>query len=431
MHRLFARLGLGRPELRAWALYDWANSAYITVVITAVFPVYFQKTLATGMEASTATAHFATGTALALAAVALTAPLLGTLADRYPIKKSLLAAFVLLGTTATLLLSAPGPGDWLAGLTLFALGNLGAYGSFVFYDALLPHVARPDELDRVSTAGYALGYLGGGLILAGGLAVITFPQPFGLADGNAAARAVFVAVALWWLLFTIPLLRRVPEPAIAPRAATTANALRTGLTDLADTVRILRRYPQAGLFLLAFLVYNDGIVTVIRMATVYGAEIGLPSNAMIGAIVLVQFVGIPCAFLFGAVAGRIGTRPALFMGLAVYLCITVLGNRMQTAAHFYMLAALVGLVQGGTQALSRSLFASLIPASHSAACFSLFAVAEKAASVAGPLVFAAATAALGTGRAGLLAVGGFFVLGALLLFTVDVEKGRAQARADA
>jgi len=424
---LLERLGLHRPELRAWALYDWANSAYITVVITALFPILFARHAGADIGPQAAATRFALASALALGLVAILSPFLGALADRFPIKKRLLGTFLALGVTATAALGLTDMENWGLALFLFVIGNVGAYGSFVFYDALLPHIAPGPELDRVSTAGYAIGYLGGGLLLAVDLAALLKPNGFGLPDTASAVAVVFLSVAVWWLLFSIPLFSRVPEPVLDP--VPRGPLLSGTLAQLAATVRELLGYREAALFLLAFLIYNDGIVTIIRMAALYGTEIGLSQGTLIGAILLVQFAGIPFAFLFGAVAGVIGTRRAILVTLGVYVGVAVLGYRMENATHFYLLAFLVATVQGGCQALSRSLFASMIPKARSAEFFSFFAVAEKAASVLGPITFAAAVAVTGSSRAAVLAISLFFVIGAALLLKVDVARGRARVAA--
>jgi UMF1 family MFS transporter len=427
---LLTRLGLHRPELRAWAAYDWANSAFVTTVVTAVFPIYFSAVAAADLPPAVATTRFALATTIALVLVAIVSPLLGAIADVVPVKKKLLAGFLSLGVAATASLALVGRGDWVLGAVLFALGNVGLNGSYVFYDALLPHVARGDELDRVSTAGYALGYVGGGILLALNLAMIQQPAWFGLAsaDPTLPSRLAFLSVAAWWALFSLPLFRRVPEPAIAGRVPASV-AVREGLARLARTLRELRALPQAGVMLLAFLVYNDGIGTIIRMAAIYGTEIGIGRTELIAAILLVQFVGIPFAFVFGALAGRVGAKRAIFVGLAIYCAIAMVGYFMRTATHFFVLAALVAIVQGGTQALSRSLFASLVPRDRSGEFFGFFSVTEKVAGILGPAVFAATGAATGSSRTAVLAVIAFFVVGALLLARVDVEAGRRAARA--
>ena len=434
MPRLIERLALHRPELRAWALYDWANSPFITIVITAVFPIFFAKVAAAGagLSESDATSRFAIASSISLGLIALLSPVLGALADHAPIKKRFLAAFMSVGALATASLALVGSGDWVLALVLFGLGQIGATGSFVFYDSLLPHVARDDEVDRVSTAGYALGYVGGGLVLAVVLRAVTRPDLLGLPNAGAATRAGFVLVAVWWLVFATPLFRRVPEPAIATGGAPRprgAALVRASFAGLRVTFRELRRFRQATLFMFAFLVFNDGIGTIIKLAAVYGNELGLPQNTMIVAILLTQFIGIPCTFLFGQIAGRLGTKPSIFVGLAVYCVVSALGYFMTSPAHFYALAILVGVVQGGVQALSRSLFASMIPRARSSEMFALFGVFEKFAGIFGPGVFAVIKALTGSSRNGILSVVAFFLVGALLLALVDVDQGRRAARA--
>ena len=432
MPRLSERLALHRPELRAWALYDWANSPFITIVITAVFPIFFAKVAAAGMSESDATGRFAVASSISLALIALLSPVLGAVADHAPIKKRFLAVFMSIGALATASLALIGTGDWLLALVLFGIGQIGATGSFVFYDSLLPHVARDDEVDRVSTAGYALGYVGGGIVLALVLFAVTTPHAFGLPSTGAATRAGFVLVALWWILFALPLFRRVPEPAIATGGAPRprgAALVRASFAGLRVTFRELRRFRQATLFLFAFLVFNDGIGTIIKIAAIYGNEIGLEQNTMIVAILLTQFIGIPFTFLFGQMAGRLGTKPSIFLGLAVYCVVSALGYFMTSAAHFYALAILVGIVQGGVQALSRSLFSSMIPRARSSEMFALFGVFEKFAGIFGPAIFALIKALTGSSRNGILSVIAFFLIGALLLALVDVDEGRRAARA--
>lgn len=439
LHRWLARLGLDRPELRAWAMYDWANSAIYVIIVTAVFPIFFTSVAGAGLTPVVANFRFSVATTLGLVVIAALAPLLGTVADQRGSKLRFLAIFMALGAAATAAMFFIHRGDWLLALVLFIAVNIGVNGSFVFYDALLPHVARPAEVDRVSTAGYALGYIGGGLLLAAGLVMIQRPAWFGLPSGaglssaqaTLPARLLFVITAVWWVVFSLPMFRRVREPPPVPRAAADAgrSALAASWAQLRRTFHELRSYRQAILMLLAFLVYNDGIGTIIRMATPYGTAIGIGPSVMIAAIVLVQFVGIPFAFIFGALASRIGAKRAIYLGLVVYCAISVVGYFMRTGREFILLALLVGMVQGGTQALSRSLFASMIPRQKSGEFFGFFSVFEKFAGIFGPALFSVAIAATGSSRAALLSIICFFVLGALLLLPVDVAAGQAQARA--
>jgi UMF1 family MFS transporter len=427
---LAARLGLGRRELRAWALYDWANSGFQCTIITAVFPVYYATVAAAGLPGSTATARFATATTLALTMIALASPILGAYADVVGAKKRLLAVMMAIGALATAGMFFVRQGDWRLAEWLFIVANVGISGSFVFYDSLLPHIAAPDEMDRVSSAGYALGYLGGGLLLAINLLWILEPHWFGLPDAGVASRLSFLSVAVWWVVFAIPLFRHVPEPPVRPDPGVRARSpIASSFVQLARTVRELRGYRQAALMLLAFLIYNDGIGTIIRMAGLYGAELKLPESALIGAIVMVQFVGIPFALLFGQLAHRIGAKRAIFVSLVVYVAISILGYRMTQAWEFFLLAFLVGTVQGGSQALSRSLFASMIPPARSSEFFGFFAVFEKFAGIFGPALFALTIHVTGSSRNAILSVIAFFVVGAALLAMVDVDEGQRAARA--
>jgi UMF1 family MFS transporter len=425
---LLARLGLRTREQRAWAGYDWANSAFQCTIITAVFPVYFASVAAADLPPAEATERFATATTIALTIVALLAPVLGAYADFAGAKKRLLALFLGLGVLTTAMMVQIGRGDWWLAAVLFVLANIGVSGSFVFYDSLLPHIARADEMDRVSSAGYALGYFGGGVLLAINLAWILQPGWFGLADAGVASRLSFLSVAVWWLIFAIPLFRYVPEPPVTTARMTGVNPVVQSLGQLAATLRELRQYRQAFLMLVAFLIYNDGIGTIIRMAGPYGQEIGLPQESLILAFVMVQFVGIPFAVAFGRLADRIGAKPSIFIALVVYVLISLVGYFMTTVWQFFLLSFMVATVQGGSQALSRSLFATMIPKAKSSEFFGFFGVFEKFAGIIGPALFAATVRATGSSRNAILSVIAFFVIGAALLWMVDVPAGQRAAR---
>lgn len=429
---LLKRLALDRPELRAWALYDWANSAVVTTIIAAVFPIYFYRVAGAGLPEGVATQRFAIATVIAMVGLVLLAPALGAVADYRAIRKKLLAVFLSIGASTTALMFFIYSGNWFLALALFVIVELSVAGTFVFYDSLLPHIAAPDEMDRVSTTGYALGY-GGGLLLALNLAWIEFPQWFWLPHGDQLTdaqaslptRLSFLSVAVWWLVFSIPLFLKIREPPARPGGACgIGQPLQRTWAQLRATIAALGEYKQARLMLLAYLIYNEGIGTIIKMAAIYGAEIGLDAGAMVGSILLVQFIGIPCTLLFGGLAGIIGSKRSIFLGLAVYLGIALLGYAMQSTTHFLILAVLIGLVQGGTQALSRSLFASLIPKQRSAEFFSLFALSEKLAGMLGPGLFALTITLTGSSRQAIASVIIFFLVGGLLLSRVDVARGR-------
>jgi UMF1 family MFS transporter len=428
--RLMERLGLGRRDLRAWAMYDWANSAVQTTIIAAIFPIYFQKVAAAGMPGPVATSRFAWATTIAIVIVAVIAPLLGAVADYAAVKKRLLAVFLAIGACGTAAMFFITRGGWLFALALFVVANVGVAGSCVFYDSLLPHLVGEEDMDRVSTAGYAMGYLGGGALLAINVLMMSRPEWFLLPDRDTAVRASLASVAVWWVVFSIPLFRQVPEPArqLERGERRKGMAIVSAGRRLLETLGELRRYRQAFMLLLAFLIYNDGIQTIIRMGTTYGTEIGIDENAMIGALLLTQFIGVPFGFGYGYLADTIGAKRALAGGLLVYCGITILGYYMRTATHFFILAILVGMVQGGTQALSRSLFAGMIPKHKSSEFFAFFGVFERYAGILGPAVFAWVVGHSGTSRNAILSVLAFFVIGGALLTLVDVEAGRRAAR---
>ena len=429
--KLLSRIGLDRPELRAWAMYDWANSAFQSTIITAVFPPFFSAVAGAGLPPAVATARFAWATTIAVTITAVLGPILGAIADYRAIKKRMLGVCVAIGVVTTMMMGTISRGEWQYAALLFMIANVAIASSFVFYDSLLPHIAAPDELDRVSTAGYAIGYLGGGVLLVINLLWILTPATFGIPDAVTGIKLSFVSVGVWWLVFSIPLFRRVPEPPrmLEPDERASENPVRAAFVRVRETFHELRGYRQAFLMLVAFLLYNDGIQTIIRMAAIYGAEIGIDQNAQIEAFVLVQFVGIPFSFLFGALAARIGAKRGIFLALAVYIAISILGYFMTTTWQFFVLAFLVGTVQGGSQALSRSLFARMIPKHKSSEYFGFFSVFEKFAGIAGPALFAVSVSLFGSSRAAVLSVILFFVCGALVLTRVDVAEGEAHARA--
>jgi UMF1 family MFS transporter len=408
-------------------MYDWANSAFQTTIIAGIFPIFFKQVAAAGLPEAVANSRFYWTTTASILVMALIAPVLGAMADARPLKKRLLGLFLAVGVAATCAMGSIDEGEWRLALGLFAVGNIAVAGSIVFYESLLPFVAGPAELDRVSTAGYALGYIGGGVLLAFNIVMIQQPAWFGLADAATATRMALVSVGVWWAVFALPLFRQVPEPRVTVASASMETAVDDAFRKLGQTLRELRRYRQAMLMLGAFFLYNDGVQTIIRVAVLYGEEIGIDTGSLITALLLVQFVGVPCSFLFGGLAGRIGPRRGIFLGLSVYLLITVLAYFMSNATHFYALAIGVGLVQGGTQALSRSLFASMVPKSKSSEFFAFFGVFERYAGVLGPAIFAVVSGG-GSSRVAILSLSAFFVLGMVALSRVDVAEGQRAAQ---
>ncbi len=425
---LLERLGLSRPELRGWVAYDWANSAFMTSIVQ-VFQVYFANVAAQGLTPAESGAKFYAATAIAALIVALIGPFVGALADFSGTRKRIMGLFIGIGVFATLGIAFVGPGEWKAGLFWYGLANIGIAVSFILYDSLLPHVAKPEEIDLVSSAGYAFGYLSGGLVLALNLLWIANPTSWGFADAGSATRASFAFAALWWAFFSIPLFRNVPEPPASGDGAGTRRspmaAIIGTVASLRATFRDLRRYREAFLMMVAFLVYNDGVNTVIKVGATYGTELGIPQARLLQAILAVQFIGLPCAYLYSRIASRIGARQAIYIALATYFVICVVGYLMTETWHFFVLAALIGTAQGGAQSLSRSLFASLIPKEKSSEFFGFYGVGERFAGIMGPALFWLMVTVTGSSRGAILGLALFFVVGAYLLSRVDVERGRA------
>ncbi|MFH1502613.1 MAG: MFS transporter [Candidatus Eisenbacteria bacterium] len=409
---------------RAWCMYDWANSAFATTIASALFPPFFRSlATASGLAESTATAYWGYTASAALLLVAVIAPLLGATADHTGGKKRYMAAFAAFGMVFTASFFLIGDGAWKVASFLYVAAALGFAGANVFYDSFLPHVADPPDVDRLSSRGFALGYLGGGLLLVLNVLWVTYPETFGMPGRAFAMRASFASVAVWWALFSIPFWRHVPEPPFTPRRERGAHPLVEGIRRLAETAREVGHYRQLTLFLVAFWVYTDGVGTIVRMATAYGHEIGIGVTDMMVALVITQVVAIPCTLIFARLARRVGPKASILLTLAVYAVVAGSAYYMRTAAHFYALSFAVGTVQGGCQALSRSLFARMVPIDRSAEFFGFYSTSSKFAGVFGPLVFGVLSQATGQSRLGIVSVVAFFVVGAALLSRVNVQEG--------
>lgn len=419
--------------IRSWMMYDWANSAFATTIMAAVLPVYYANVAASNLPDNLKTSSWAYTTTIALLIVAFLGPILGTMADYQGSKKRFLAAFISLGVVGTALMFFIGNGQHLLASFFYILASLGFSGSIVFYDSLLPHVAGPDEIDRVSSRGYGMGYLGGGLLLAINLFMIMFlPDLLGITDGTLMSRLSFITVAIWWAVFSIPILRNVREPARRMLAGETLheNPIAASLKRLGRTFANVRRYRQLMLFIIAFWLYNNGIGTIIYMASIYGKELKFSDVTVIGTLLMVQFVAFPFAFLFGWLARKLGTKNSIFLSLAIYSAIAIGGFFMQKEIHFWILGFFVATVQGGSQALSRSLIGRMMPKSQSAEFYSFFGVSEKIAGVLGPLVFGLASQFLGGGRLGIVSLIIFFIVGGAVLTRVNVQEGERVALAE-
>lgn len=394
----------------AWALTAWANHAFATTVLVGFFPIFFDQYWAAKLPGTSSTFYLGLTNSSAAFIVMLLAPWLGALADRRGQKKLWFGIWTALGALATAGLSLIGAGHWAWALAVFALGSIGFFAGSSFQDALIVQVADAQQTNRVSSLGFALGYLGGGLLFLFNVLLVKYPHWFHIASASAAIRIAFVDVAVWWILFSLPLFRYVRE------AEPTASA--TGWRELWNTLRgVLRNRPVLN-FLLAYWLYIDAIGTLQQMAVDFGIKLGFSPNALIQALLLVQFVSFPCALLFGRLGDRIGTKRAIYLGLAVFVALTFYAYFMQSERQFYILAAVVGTVQGGVQALSRAYFARLIPRDRAGEYFGFYNMLAKFAAVLGPLAMGTVAIATGNQRLSILVLELFFIGGAILLARV-------------
>ncbi|MFN8588736.1 MAG: MFS transporter [Candidatus Eisenbacteria bacterium] len=416
-----------RRAQRAWCLYDWANSAFATSVVSAILPVYFASVASKTMAKHEATALWGYASAAALALTAVLSPIVGALADQARRRKPLLFACATAGVAGTITLALAPASNWVSLLAAFGVAFVAFATGNVLYDSLLPAVAEEHEMDAVSSRGFAWGYLGGGLLLAVHLALVLMPTKFGLPDAAAATRVAFASTAVWWFAFALPLFRDVPEPQAAAERRPAGELLRATLAQLARTTAHLRERRDLFTFLVAFWLYSDGIGTIIKMATIYGAEVGIGQKDLIGALLMVQILAAPAALAFGRMARPLGPKRAVLVGIAGYTGISVFAYFLSTPVHFWILAALVAMFQGGTQALSRSMFASLVPRTQAGELFGFYSVSEKLAGVVGPILFGVVTQLSGGGRLATLTLLPLFVGGAWLLTRVDLERGRREA----
>ncbi|MGA8708422.1 MAG: MFS transporter [Steroidobacteraceae bacterium] len=400
----------------SWALTAWANHAFITTVLVGLFPIFFDKYWGAELPGTLSTFYLGVTNSSASLLVMLVAPWLGALADRRGRKRRWFGYCTLLGAAATAVLAQVGGGHWQMALLLFGLGSMGFWAGSSFQDALLMQVADRAESNRVSALGFALGYLGGGLLFLLNVALVLYPARFHLADATAAMRVAFVDVAVWWIVFTLPMFRHVGEPPPTDEQA--------GWRELWATIRsVLRDRPVLN-FLLAYWLYIDGISTVQIMAADFGSKLGFSTAALIQALLLVQFIAFPFALLFGRLGDRIGTRRAIYLGLAVFVGVTIYAYFMRSEWQFYLLAAIFGTVQGGVQALSRSFFSTLIPRERAGEYFGFYNMLAKFAAVLGPLVMGVVAVLTGSQRLSIVALTLFFVIGAWLLSRVPEQTAR-------
>ena len=428
-----------------WAMYDWANSAFATTVMAGFFPIFFKQYWSIGADVNQSTAMLGFGNSIASLLVALMAPILGAIADRGSFKKKFLISFAYLGVLMTAGLYLVGKGEWVLAIFVYVMGVIGFSGANIFYDSLLPSVADESNVDSVSSLGFAMGYLGGGLLFFLNVVMTLQPTIFGLADAGEAVRWSFVSVALWWGTFTIITIAWVPEPE-SGKNESTENSVREGFNQLYRTFQEIRHLKTVLLFLLAYWFYIDGVDTIVKMAVDYGITIGFESNDLIIALLIVQFVGFPAALIFGRLGEHWGVRPSIFLAIGVYIAVTIWGTMMREKYEFYVLAVVIGLVQGGIQALSRSYYSRIIPKNQVAEYFGFYNMLGKFAAILGPTLMGivglmmrnvlmpenpSAEELIEVGqdaaRWSIASIIVLFVIGAVLFYFVDEEKGLIEA----
>ncbi len=409
-----------RKEIISWAFYDWANSAFATTVMAAFFPIFFSQYWSYGADSATSTFFLGLGNSIESLIVAVCAPVLGAIADRGSYRKKLLILFAFLGAAMTAALYWVSMGLWPVAMALYIFANIGFSGGNTLYDSLLPSVASERKVDFVSSLGYSLGYIGGGVLFLINVLMYLFPSAFGLADEITAVRVSFLMVGIWWIVFSLPLILFVREP--EGERIGIGTAIHDGFGSVRKTLTSLRRLKNTALFLVAYWCYIDGVDTIIRMATDYGTALGFPSSSLIVALLITQFVAFPSALLYSFFGHRIGIRRALLIAIAGYVVIACFGFFMTSVVQFYVLAICIGLFQGGIQALSRSYYARLIPEEQSAQFYGFFNMLGRFAAIIGPLLLGIVTLITGEQRYGILSLIILFVVGGLVLLKVDDSR---------
>jgi UMF1 family MFS transporter len=418
------------PENKAvwsWTMYDWANSAFATTVMAGFFPLFFKAYWADPDYPSESTFYLGMANSIASIIVALFAPFLGAIADQANAKKKFLFTFAYLGIVMTGGLWIVDKGYWQMAVLFYVLAALGFSGSNIFYDSLLPGVASEKKVDYVSSLGFGMGYIGGGILFLLNVIMYLKPDFFGIPDGATAIRLSFVTVAVWWAVFSIPVAIWVKEPEIHESVGI-VSAVSLGWKQLKQTFKEIRHLKVVGIFLLAYWFYIDGVDTIVKMAVDYGVTLKFPDSALITALLMVQFIAFPCALLFSLLSKKIGVKQSVMAGIIGYGIITFLAYFMSQMWHLYTLAALVGLFQGGIQALSRSLYTRIIPKEKSAEFFGFYNMLGKFAAVIGPAMMGTITLITGNIRYGIISILLLFILGGFFLLKVNIEEGSRMAR---
>ena len=413
-------------KIWSWALYDWANSAFSTTIVAGFFPIFFEKFWSNPDDVIHSTFQLGIANSASSIIIAILSPILGAIADRGSARKKFLFTFAFLGAVMTGSLFFLNQGQWQFAIVIYILASVGFMGGNIFYDSLLPNLAEKDKVDYVSLLGYALGYLGGGLLFLVNVLMYLYPDWFGIQDSTMAIRISFVTVGIWWVTFSLPMFFFVPEQKVK-NSVPLLQATRTGFVQLKKTFRRIKKMKTVGVFLLAYWLYIDGVDTIIKMAVKIGSSLGFETSDLITALLMAQFIAFPSALLYNWFSKKIGVKNAVFIAIFGYAFATFLAFFMESRTHFFCLAALIGLFQGGIQALSRSLFTRLIPKNREAEFFGFYNMLGKFASVIGPFLIGWITLITGNIRIGILSILFLFISGGFLLSKVDFKKGEEEA----
>tara|TARA_B100001029_G_scaffold35701_1_gene27191 strand:+ start:1595 stop:2845 length:1251 start_codon:yes stop_codon:yes gene_type:complete len=400
-----------------WAFYDWANSGFATTVMAGFFPIFFKSYWAGNLDAAESTFVIGSVNSLIGLLIAISAPILGAIADAGKTKKKFLFIFATLGILATGYLFFIPESSWKLAVLFYGLGVIGFSGGNIFYDALIVSVSSPKERNKTSSLGFSLGYLGGGILFLLNVIMYLNPEWFGLSGPADAVLWSFMSVAIWWLIFSMPLLLGVKEREDSS-VHKNKNVISTAFSNLLSTAKSVRNYKKVVIFLLAYFLYMDGVDTIIRMATSYGSDIGLSASSMISALLLTQFIGFPATLVFGFYADKFGYKESLTFAIIVYIGVVLFSSQMDTAQEFFIVAGIIGLVQGGVQAISRSYFSNLIPQEKAAEFFGFYNFIGKSSVFLGPFMVSGIALLTGSPSFGILSLLILFIPGLILLWKI-------------
>ena len=409
-------------EVISWAFYDWANSAFATTVIAGFFPIFFKSFWANSLSDTESTALLGLANSLSGFFILIFAPFLGALADITFRKKYMLVFFMLIGAGSTASFFFIYEGYWMIAMIAYILASIGFSGGNIFYDSLIIDVSNDQSRNQVSAFGYAMGYLGGGILFVVNVLMYLQPNIFGLASEIDAVLFSFLSVAIWWSIFTLPLIKFVKERKGEITSLSLTSTVKNSFFRVINTFKEIRQYKNLFYFLVAYWLYMDGIDTVVRMALAFGSDIGLASSELIVALIITQFIGFPSTIFFGLLAERFGLKILLYIGIGIYILICFGGLVISTIFGFYLLAGVIGLVQGGVQSVSRAVFSKMVPDGKDSEFFGFYNLVGKSAVIFGPMMMGLVSYLFSDPRAGIISLLILFIPGLLVLRMVEIKE---------